>query len=83
MTISDVAVGNGVITLSIDAENVSAGGELFAVGYRSENKITSAAKVENGKAVLPANGVNTVKVLCWDSLNGMRPLCEEKIININ
>ena len=83
VTISDVSIENGDITLSIDAENVSAGGELVAVGYRSENKIMAAAKVENGKAVLPADGVNTVKVLCWDSLDGMRPLCEEKIININ
>ncbi len=83
VTISDVSVGNGVITLSIDAENVAAGGELFAVGCRSERKITAAAKVENGKAVIPADGVNTVKVLCWDSLNGMSPLCEEKIINID
>ena len=83
VTISDISAENGVITLSIDTENVSAGGELFAVGYRSGNKITAEAKVENGKAVLPENGVNTVKVLCWDSLDGMRPLCEEKIINID
>ena len=75
-------VEGGTIIINAETKNIDGDNELFAVGY-GEDMVTSAEKLQNGTANLPSEGVNTIKIFCWDSLDTMHPMCKPKIINID
>lgn len=56
------------------------GSDFYAVGY-SEDIMTGMSKIENGTAVLP-NDTQNVKIIVWDNLGTMKPVCEAKMIEV-
>lgn len=81
ISVSELVVEGGSITITAETKNIEGVGELFAVGYDG-SKLTASEKLQDGAATLPAEDVKTIKVFCWDSLDTMRPLCEPKTITI-
>lgn len=59
---------------------VPEGSDFYAVGY-SEDIMTGMSKIENGTAVLPKDTQN-VKIIVWDNLGTMKPVCEAKMIEV-
>ncbi len=78
---TDEATGAEVIVVTVETEIVSSNSALLAVGI-GDSGIISVSSVKNGEAALPAEGVKTVKVFCWESLESMKPLCEAKEITV-
>lgn len=70
------------LNVTVEAENIPASAALVAVGYGADGNYVSKADVEAGSASLPAEGVETVKVFCWESLESMRPICPAKEITV-
>ena len=82
----EIVVGHTIIgdNINITAEtnNISGNNILFAVSYNARNKVLSFAEIEDGTAVLPSEGVKTVKIFCWNDFTDMEPLCEAKTITL-
>ena len=76
-----------VYTVDVQLQNVEYDSNIIAVTYDNgaatgfDMDTISAGDTEKTFSV-NADSVNVVKVFIWDSLNGMRPLCEAKTVEI-
>ncbi|MBQ2664152.1 MAG: hypothetical protein IJG16_08410, partial [Clostridia bacterium] len=56
--------------------------------FSNDNKMISSSVIpisagDTNKSIsLPNNGENQAKVFIWDSIEGMRPLCEAKNVTV-
>ncbi len=74
---------NGAVKVTIKAENMPEGSRLIAAGYgEGKEYIASGYADANGIAEIKAEGVTTVKIFLWKSLESMEPLCDAKIIEV-
>ncbi len=74
---------NGTVKVTVEAKNLSAENKVIAVCYGAgEEYIASKVADASGNAELNAEGVKTVKVFLWESLESMKPLCKAKVIEI-
>lgn len=73
--------------LNINLTDVEYDSSLITV-FSDDNKMISSAVTPisasdtTKSVVLPNNGENQAKVFIWDSLEGMRPLCEAKTVAV-
>lgn len=82
-----ISIDTGTVELNIPLENVEYDSSIIAITF--DNGALTGAKFETISAgdtekdiTVNAEAVKTAKVFIWDSLNGMRPLCEPKTITI-
>lgn len=74
-------------SLDISLTNVEYDSDLITVFYNNSKMIsvvnTPISSGDTTKSIiLPDNGENQAKVFIWDSLEGMRPLCESKNVTV-
>ena len=72
----------GNLDIAVEAENIPHTAALVAVSYGADGNYVGKADVVAGSALLPAEGVKTVKVFAWESLESMRPLCPAKEVTL-
>ncbi len=72
----------GKLDVTVETENVPDTAVLVAVSYGSDGEYMDKAEVGDGAAALPAEGVKTVKIFAWESLESMRPLCPAKEVAV-
>ncbi|MCH5186883.1 MAG: LamG domain-containing protein [Oscillospiraceae bacterium] len=68
------------ITVTVETVNVPTGSSVYVVAYNGSGITLDVSKAQfvgdEAQVTFPADDTKTVKVFCWESLQGMRPLCE-------
>ncbi len=74
---------NGTVKVTVETKDLSAENKLIAVCYGAGEEYIAAKETDtSGNSEFDAEGVKTVKVFLWESLESMKPLCEAKVIEI-
>lgn len=71
-----------VIEVYVETENLPQNVALITISYGGNGEFIETNEVYDGYASLSAEGVKTVKVFCWESLESMRPICEAKEVEV-
>ncbi|MCH5187372.1 MAG: hypothetical protein J1F63_03125 [Oscillospiraceae bacterium] len=80
--VSRAVTFDGKILVTADVENAPDDAMIMAVSYDEDGGMLETARIENGQAILKAEGAAEVKVLCWAGLNSLAPLCEAKATEV-
>lgn len=78
----NVDENNNEITLTVSTNNVPASATMKAIGFGKNDKFLGISSIENGTAILASEDVQSVKVICWESPESMKPLCPAREVAV-
>ena len=82
LILSNVESGDGSISIETTIYNISLQSQIVVVGYQNNKCIEIQKRDYSGKteSFLISNNIDKIKVMLWDSLSGLKPLCSSEVI---